>query len=87
MSDKKTHWFFSSATSIFILFFVSIYLKTILFHLFIFGSDDLTQLIYFSKFVPALQRIRVGVSQPFSGMGFQIIDIQIPVRIHRSKVV
>ena len=54
MSDKKTHWFFSSATSIFILFFVSIYLKTILFHLFIFGSDDLTQLIYFSKFVPAL---------------------------------
>ena len=54
MSDKKTHWFFTSATSIFILFFVSIYLKTILFHLFIFGSDDLTQLIYFSKFVPAL---------------------------------
>lgn len=54
MSEKRFHGFFSSSTSIFILFFVCIYLKTILFHLVIFGSDDLTQLIYFSKFVPAL---------------------------------
>ncbi|MCQ2606392.1 MAG: sulfatase-like hydrolase/transferase [Bacteroidales bacterium] len=43
-----------STTTIFLLFFVCVYAKIVCFHAFVFGVDDFSQIIYFSKLVPAL---------------------------------
>ncbi len=41
-------------TVIAILLFLCVYLKTVFFHSFVFGIDDVSQIIYFSKLIPAL---------------------------------